>query len=194
MAVHQLDPNVARHIELFSEIRLRALRADPAAFGSNYEREAAFNDTDWRARLASFAGHPGAVFALDSSADDGRQIEPVGPLIGIVGVGLTEPDDAAIWGMWVAPAGRRRGTAGQLLDAAERWATDSGAQTATLWVHRTNESAKAVYAGRGYQLVGTEDLPAEVSPACNDEMCMRLRLALKSGIRESSTKRAGRAS
>ncbi len=178
MAVLQLDPDIASHVELFSEIRLLALCTDPAAFGSTYEREAAFDEADWRARLASFAGRPGAVFALDSSADGGRQIELVGPLIGVVGVGLPEPGDAAIWGMWVAPDGRRRGAAGQLLDAAERWAADSSADTATLWVHRTNDAAKAVYQGRGYSLVEGEDLPTEAPPECNDEICMRLRLAL----------------
>lgn len=178
MAVVRLDPDIARHVELFSEIRLRALRIDPAAFGSDYEREAAFDDTLWRSRLAGFAGHPGAVFCVDS-IEAAPSADLVGPLAGIVGVGLPEPGDAAIWGMWVAPEGRRRGLAGQLLDAAERWAVDAGVPTATLWVHRTNDAAQAVYEGRGYHLVGSDDLPANVPPACNDEICMRLRLTLR---------------
>ena len=178
MPVFRLDPDVARHVALFREIRLLALHTDPAAFGSNHERELAFDATDWRARLAGFAGHTGAVFAIDSSPDDAQSVEPVAPLIGMVGVGLPEPDDAAIWGMWVAPDRRRHGIANQLLDAAEQWAVTSAARTATLWVHRTNDGAKAVYDRRGYELVRADDVRGRVPPECNDEICMRLRLEL----------------
>ena len=178
MAVFQLDPDIGIHVELFRAIRLRALRTDPAAFGSDHERESAFDDTAWRSRLAGYAGRPGAVFAVDSATDSTRTGEPVAPLVGVVGVGLPESDDAAIWGMWVAPDGRRRGTAHRLLDAAEGWATTAGARTATLWVHRINDGAQAVYHRRGYAPVAPADLPAQTPPACNDEICMRLRLDL----------------
>jgi GNAT superfamily N-acetyltransferase len=171
----QLDSDDATHRQQFSAIRLRALQTDPAAFGSNYERELAFDDDAWRARLAGFAGHPGAVFAVDSSGD-GTSGDLADPLIGIVGVGLPEPLDAVIWGMWVAPEGRRRGIAAQLLDTAEAWAMQSGARTATLWVHRANVGAHTVYQCHGYELVGPDDLPADVPDSCSDEICMRIRL------------------
>ena len=172
----QLDPDDATHRKQFSEIRLRALQTDPAAFGSNYERELAFNNGAWRRRLASYAGHPGAVFAAVSTATGPATNELVAAAVGIVGVGMPERTDAAIWGMWVAPEGRRRGVAAQLLDTAESWAVQSGAQTATLWVHRSNDGAQALYAGRGYKLVGPDDLPAAVPDSCSDEICMRARL------------------
>jgi ribosomal protein S18 acetylase RimI-like enzyme len=178
VAVLQLDPNVERHVELFREIRLLALRTDPGAFGSDHARESAFRDADWVSRLAGFGEHPGTVFAIDSSPGTTRSVEAVGPLIGMVGVGVAEPGDATIWGMWVAPDSRRRGIANRLLDAAELWAAASQAHTATLWVHRTNDEAKMVYERRGYALIGATDRPAEVSPECNDEICMRLRLEL----------------
>jgi ribosomal protein S18 acetylase RimI-like enzyme len=180
MAVLQLDPTDATHVQQFSEIRLRALQTDPAAFGSTYERELAFDEAAWRGRLAGFAGHPGTVFVVDAtvatSTTGATTNELVAPLLGVVGVGLPERTDAALWGMWIAPEGRRRGVAAQLLETAEAWAVHSGAQTVTLWVHRSNDGAQALYEGRGYELVGPDDLPADVPDSCSDEICMRARL------------------
>jgi ribosomal protein S18 acetylase RimI-like enzyme len=169
MDVLQLDPTNATHVKQFSEIRLRALLTDPAAFDSTYERELAFSDVKWRGRLASFAGHPGAVFAVFADVATAPA--------GIVGIDLPEPADATVWGMWVAPEGRRRRIAAQLLDSAEAWAAESGAKTATLWVHSSNDGAQALYRSRGYELVAADDLPAEVPNACCAEVCMRARLA-----------------
>jgi ribosomal protein S18 acetylase RimI-like enzyme len=176
MDVMQLDPTDAAHVTQFREIRLRALQTDPAAFGSSYEREVAFNNDAWRGRLASFAGHPGAVFAAVSTSTHTELNEPVAAPVGIVGVGLPERTDAAIWGMWVAPEGRRCGAAEQLLATAEAWAVQSGARTATLWVHRANDGAQALYEGRGYELVGPDELPAGVPDSCSDEICLRAQL------------------
>lgn len=176
MDVLQLDPSNATHVKQFSKIRLRALQTDPAAFGSGYARELAFNDDAWRGRLASYAGHPGAVFAVASTATGAANSDPAAAPVGIVGVGMPERRDAVIWGMWVAPEGRRQSVAAQLLDCAEAWAVQSGAHTATLWVHRSNDGAQALYEGRGYELVGPGDLPADVPDSCSDEICMRARL------------------
>jgi ribosomal protein S18 acetylase RimI-like enzyme len=191
MDVLQLDPTNATHVAQFSVIRLRALQTDPAAFDSTYERELAFGDAEWRARLTSFAGHPGAVFTVAAAATGGgadaatneTAVAPVGMVgvgmvgVGMVGVGLNTPTDATIWGMWVAPEGRRRGIAAQLLDSAEAWSVESGVVTATLWVHRSNDGAQALYRSRGYELVAPDDLPANVPDACCGEVCMRARLA-----------------
>jgi ribosomal protein S18 acetylase RimI-like enzyme len=178
MDVMQLDPSDAVHVGRFREIRLRALQTDPAAFGSSYERELAFDDDAWRGRLAGFAGHPGAIFVAVSTATQTETNGPIAAPVGIVGVGLPERTDAAIWGMWVAPEGRRRGVAEQLLVTAEAWAAQSGARTATLWVHRTNDRAQALYEGRGYQLVGPDELPERIPDSCSDEICLRARLDL----------------
>jgi ribosomal protein S18 acetylase RimI-like enzyme len=172
MDVLQLDPANATHVKQFSAIRLRSLLTDPAAFDSTYERELACSDAEWRARLEGFAGHPGAVFAVFAVFADVATAPA-----GIVGIGLPEPADATVWGMWVAPEGRRRRIAAQLLDSAEAWAAESGAQTATLWVHSSNDAAQALYRSCGYELVAADDLPAEVPDACCGEVCMRARLA-----------------
>lgn len=181
MDVLQLDPTNATHITQFSKVRLRCLQTDPAAFDSTDKQELAFGDAEWRARLESFAGHPRAIFAVVTvvGAPTGAATsETAAAPIGIVGVGLPEPADATIWGMWVAPEGRRRGLAAQLLDNAEAWALESGAETATLWVHRTNDGAQALYRSRAYKLVGPDGLPANIPDACCGEVCMRTRLAL----------------
>jgi len=188
MDVLQLDPANATHIKQFSEIRLRALHTDPAVFDSTYERELTFSDAQWRGRLESFAGHPGAVLAAftvvatairaaTATATGVGPNETVAAPVGIVGVGLPEPTDATIWGMWVAPECRLRGLAAELLHSAEAWAVKSGADTATLWVHHSNDGAQALYRSRGYELVEPDDLPATVPDACCGEVCMRARLA-----------------
>ena len=169
MAVQQLDPTNAAHVAQFSVIRLRALQTDPAAFDSTYERELAFGDDEWRARLTSFARHQGAVFAVFADVANAP--------VGIVGVVLNKPTDATICGMWVAPESRRRGIATQLLDSAEAWTVESGAATATLWVHHSNNGAQALYRSRGYELVEPDNLPSNVVDACCGEVCMRARLA-----------------
>lgn len=111
------------------------------------------------------------------SAAPGAGPNQVASPVGIVGVNLPEPTDAAIWGMWVAPESRRRGLAAELLHNAEAWAAKSGADTATLWVHRSNIEAQALHHSRGYKLVEPDDLPADVPDACCAEVCMRARLA-----------------
>lgn len=51
----------------------------------------------------------------------------------------------------VAPAERRGGVGGRLLDELERWAAAEGAAEMMLHVWVENEGARSFYAGRGYR-------------------------------------------
>lgn len=82
-------------------------------------------------------------------------------LIGAVGVmrdrHLKASHKARLWGMYVAPAYRRRGIAGELLGAAIRHAR---ALPDVSWVHLSVSSAasaaRRLYARHGFEVWGTE--------------------------------------
>ena len=70
------------------ELRLAALREDPGAFGSTYEREAGYAPRHWE----MFAGGPGVVFVG-------------GDWEGMAGA-YFETEEPRLWGTWVAPSAR----------------------------------------------------------------------------------------
>lgn len=143
-------------VDVYRSIRLRALECDSAAFESSYEREASFDDATWRSRLASFAGRPGAVFVVDV---DGRAEAMMG-----IGRGPIEAQ-AVVWGMWVAPAFRRRGYGEQLLAAGLTWARDLGLESVSLDVFPANTAAVALYRAAGFRPVVAGHAPTDASQA-----------------------------
>lgn len=146
----------ASEVDVYRSIRLRVLESDSAAFESSYERETSFDDATWRSRLASFAGRPGAVFVVDI---DGRAEAMMG-----IGQGPIETQ-AVVWGMWVAPAFRRRGYGQQLLAAGLTWARDLGLESISLDVFPANTAAVALYEAAGFRPAGADDAPADPSQA-----------------------------
>lgn len=120
------------------EVRLRALREEPDAFGSTYAAELTLDDVSWQARASS-----GRQFL----AVDGARV--VG-----TATGWTVPDEppSQRWlvGMWVDPRYRGRGLAGRLVDAVAGWARAEGARTLRLDVALGNGPARAAYLRRGF--------------------------------------------
>lgn len=150
-------------IEVYREIRLRALRSDPHAFGSSYDREVSFDDATWRDRLSGFDGRSGTVFI--SEYDD--------EVNGMVGIARSEVDtDAVLWGMWVDPAARGSGIAARLVAAANVWVLEQDLGKVVLWVHRANDRAIAFYKHVGFEetVAWKGERPAE----CEDERCMTM--------------------
>ena len=149
---------------MYRSIRLRALECDAAAFESSYEREAAFEDASWRSRLASFAGRPGAVFVVDI---DGRAEAMMG-----IGQGPNEVQ-AIVWGMWVAPAFRRRGFGEQLLAAGLTWARELGLESISLDVFPVNTAAVALYQAAGFRSPVADDAPEDSGQALTFQLSIR---------------------
>jgi GNAT superfamily N-acetyltransferase len=56
--------------------------------------------------------------------------------------------------MWVRPAHRGRGLAGQLIDAAREWSVRDGASELMLWVVEGNVAAVRAYAHAGFEETG----------------------------------------
>lgn len=139
---------------LYRALRLDALRDAPDAFGSTIEREAAFPDHEWIARLARGTASP-LECPLVAERD--------GHAIGLAWARL-DPDDrrvAALYQVWVDPSARTHGVGRALLDAALTWARDAGAQVIRLAVALGPASARGFYERAGFVPVG---LPTPLRP------------------------------
>lgn len=139
-------------IEMFKAVRLRALQDAPFAFGSTYEREAAFSEEDWRARVQRWNGETGAGFlAIETNVP-----------CGIAGALLDQSDcsRAELVSMWAAPAHRRQGVGRLLVAAVITWARSREVRAVRLMVTNTNETAIRFYGQLGFALTGrTEPYP-----------------------------------
>ena len=81
-----------------------------------------------------------------------------------IGQGTIETQ-AVIWGMWVAPAFRRRGYGEQLLAAGLAWARDLGLESISLDVFPANTAAVALYQAAGFRPASADDAPTDFSQA-----------------------------
>lgn len=128
-------------------VRLQALRLDPAAFGSSYEREADLPDDEWgrRAHESSY-GTRQCLFVAEA---DER-------FVGMAGAYTpdNEPTVRHLYGMWVEPGARSAGIGRELVDAISRWSIEAGAAEVQLWVVKDNLVARGLYTGAGF--VGSE--------------------------------------
>jgi dUTP pyrophosphatase len=160
-AVMAIEALTVDDVEVYRAVRLRALQSDPEAFASTHARESDFDDEAWRSRLAGFEDRAGQIF-VDTSD---RGVD------GVVGIAISEDrSDALLWGMWVDPAARRRGTGRRLLDAAVGWARSNEARTVTLFVMRTNVDAIALYKRYGFEL--QPEVGADAPADCATELRM----------------------
>jgi ribosomal protein S18 acetylase RimI-like enzyme len=141
--------------EVFRDIRLEALRSDPAAFGSTAEREEGYPEQHWKERAVDGASGIENVTLL-GEAPDGR-------LLGMAGV-FTENDQYHVWGMWVAPDFRGRGLGRKLLDEILSWARSADhSRPIYLAVNPDQSAAVRLYKSRGFQHTG-ETLPLSHCP------------------------------
>ncbi|MGM9949223.1 MAG: GNAT family N-acetyltransferase [Lysinibacillus sp.] len=135
--------------EAYQKLRLEALRANPEAFGSTYEREAAFTLQEVCRRIAPEAGK----FTLGAFVEGG--------LAGIVTLvrenGPKTRHKGNLYGMYVSAQCRGMGIGRQLLEELIGEARKlDGLEQITLTVVQDNERAKALYAAAGFTVFGTE--------------------------------------
>lgn len=148
-------------------MRLAALRSDPDAFGSSYEREVGRSSNEWEERATEWAaGYEQCVFLAE---DDGG---PVG-MAGAYTPG-EDPSVRHLWGMWVATGARGIGIGSGLVDAVIAWGARGGAEGIRLWVAEGNDAARRLYRRHGFTETGrSKPLPSDPS---RTETLMRLRL------------------
>lgn len=139
------------------ELRLRALRLDPDAFGSSYEREVAQPADGWE-RWAVESSTGGEVFLVVAESD--------GTFVGMAG-GYTPSDEPLarrLFGMWVAPEARSAGIGFELTESVIGWSSEGGAEVLHLWVVESNRVARRLYERAGFVETGVfQQLPSNPS-------------------------------
>jgi GNAT superfamily N-acetyltransferase len=142
--------------------RLAALQDSPAAFESTYEGSLRIDEDEWRCRAAARA-----VFLAFDGPD------PVGLAIGFADA-QTRPGSRDLVSMWVAPAVRGRGVAGQLIESVAEWARADGAHELHLWVVVGNSSARAAYDRAGFVASGEQQPVRGAGQRVEERMVRRL--------------------
>ena len=145
-------------------VRLAALADAPSAFGSSYATEVDMSEDDWTMRAARGAAGTSSVTYLAVVEHS---------VVGIVGAHRPDPAASSVElvSMWVSPAQRRAGIAGQLVGAVLEWADGIGASSVELWVTRGNDAARRLYEAAGFGETGEcQPLPSD---PCRDEVRMR---------------------
>ncbi len=137
------------------DIRLAALRDDPQAFASTYEREAAFAEADWQRRIAG----GGSFLAYAPELGPGPA--------GIAGGFESGPGTVELVSMWVRPQARGRGIGQALVGAVAGWARARGAVRMHLWVAENNDNARLLYERCGFRPTA-ERQPLPSSPGMTE--------------------------
>jgi ribosomal protein S18 acetylase RimI-like enzyme len=131
--------------ERFRELRFRALREDPLAFGSTLEREEHFPEELWRERMAA----PTSSYWIAADPDD--------RFVGMAVAARLE-GEYHIFSMWVEPERRGAGLGGRLLDAALAWVEESTAGAPVrLDVNPRQVAAVRLYRSRGFRATGRSE-------------------------------------
>lgn len=141
-----IQPITRENIQIFKTVRLNALVDSPFAFGSTYEREAQFPESEWLVRIERWSGEKGVGFlAMDGDCACGIAGSLLDPL---------DPSRAQLVSMWTAPAYRRRGVGRLLVKAVLDWAKRREVKTVSLMVTSINDSAGHFYEHLGFFKTG----------------------------------------
>ncbi|GGN14829.1 N-acetyltransferase [Lentzea pudingi] len=130
MQIHQVQPD---DWELWRDVRLEALAADPDGFGSTLAREQAYTEDDWR----------------ESVERDLKLVALAPEPVGLVGA-ASKPDGLHLYSMWVRSSHRGRGVGEALVKAVLAWAAEEGWKVVRLRVYDDNEPARRLYERLGF--------------------------------------------
>lgn len=126
-------------------LRLRALADAPGAFAAAFESESRRPSRDWRALAQrSAVGREDRIVVAVRPGD--------GEWVGLAGGRWFARAEAiaALWGLWVAPDARGRGTGRALVGAVQDWARAHEARFLRLGVAEAQAGARRLYAALGY--------------------------------------------
>jgi RimJ/RimL family protein N-acetyltransferase len=146
-AIRQLEPKDAAELR---DLRLLSLSESPDAFLSSYEEDARMTQSDHAERLESEDPAHRVLGAFDG-----------GRLVGMVGFYRERHRKAAhkahIWGMYVEPSSRGKGTGRALIEAAIDFLRQApGIEQVNLEVSTSQTRARALYVSVGFESIGVE--------------------------------------
>lgn len=144
MEIREVLPEEWRRLK---SLRLRALEADPDAFGSTFDRERETPDAAWQEWAADGWGL--GVQATLVAVEGDRWVG-----MGVCVVPEAETRTAKVFAMWVEPTARRQGIGQGLLDALIEWASAKKAEELLLTVTRGNTAAMSLYERAGFTNTG----------------------------------------
>lgn len=144
-----LRPSREMDLTDFRELRLEALRNNPASFGSDYDTIKANPMQFWISRL--YAGSEDGALYFAVHGED---------LIAMCGIQLgTSPKtrhSATIWGVYVKPEWQGLRIARELIEECIGWGKTHGVKVAKLAVVADNASAIRCYEGVGFTVYGRD--------------------------------------
>ena len=140
------------NVQIYKDVRLRALQDSPLAFGATFAKESQMTGDEWMHRATQcHDGHCIRYLAFSGEMP-----------CGLIGCFL-HPDDctkADLVSMWVDPRFRSDGVGRLLVDSVRNWARDHHVRHLRLTVVSTNAGAIAFYHRNGFALTGnTEPYP-----------------------------------
>ncbi|WP_374354124.1 GNAT family N-acetyltransferase [Chitinimonas sp.] len=143
----------ADQADVLRGLRLSGVENAPDAFGARYAEIASRPEQYWAEHVAHYAdSDDAATFVLYRA----------GRAVGMTGAYLEggRRDHAFICNMWVDPAFRRGGAGARLVDTANRWLAEQGAERINAWVVETNQTALRFYDTLGFVRTGhTRPMP-----------------------------------
>lgn len=144
--VRRIHPN---EWQAYRDIRLRALKDSPDAFGSTWEESSQYTDAMWRARVGRASPESDLpLFAIASEA-----------AVGLAWARVDAPANAAhLYQMWVAPDARGQGVGRLLVNEAIDWSRSRGVGQLILEVTIGNAPARHLYEAVGFVPTG-EPMP-----------------------------------
>ncbi len=169
------------------QLRLRALREHPDAFGSTWESYAALTLDEAADRFRDRRGPTSETLgAFDAD----------GTLVGSIGImqedGAKSLHRMFVWGMYVAPDARGTGIADALVDSAVAFARSlKGVLQIHLAVTAHNHTARRLYERHGFIRYGTDPRALKQDGAFIDEDLMVLRLDTQAGVGNVQSMRSG---
>ncbi len=135
----------AHEAGLLRDVRLRALRDAPMAFGSTLAREESYGPEKWER------------WAAESASGERQVIFIAEPAAGMAS-GVIDDEDTALahlYAMWVAPDARGTGAGKALLEGVVAWATER----LTTSVADGNTTAAGLYTAGGFADTGRREPP-----------------------------------
>lgn len=156
-------------VDLYRALRLRALQEEPEAFAEAHEESI-------NTLIVEMAKH------LKSSNDSFVLGAFCPNLVGLAGffrrTGIKVQHKGTLWGVYVTPEARGKGTGNALMQAAITHAsTLPGLEQLLLSVATTNEPARRLYSSLGFISYGIESQTLKIGDQYIDEELMMLKLS-----------------